>query len=211
MRLDQLVTAVTLLFVSLSAFAESSKALATAPEKVSSLLNGMEIPNVIVKDAEGAPFSLQALIMQKPSIVLFYRGGWCPYCSRQLAGLKDIEQDLVNAGYQILAISPQSPAQLQEQKLEIKMAVKLLSDESLAAVTGFGVGYYLDSATQARYQGHGVSLTTDSTGKGVLPAPSLFFLDTAGVVQMSYVNPDFKVRPSSELVLAIAQALAKQR
>lgn len=64
-------------------------------------------------------------MMEKPSIILFYRGGWCPYCNRQLAELKNIEQDLVDLGYQVLAISPESPDRLQEQKLETEFAVTL--------------------------------------------------------------------------------------
>ncbi|MCW8109904.1 AhpC/TSA family protein [Alteromonas ponticola] len=172
------------------------------------LLNGMSVPDIMVKDAQGSPFSLKALFMQKPSVVLFYRGGWCPYCNRQLAELKDIEADLVQLGYQILAISPQSPAQLQEQKFDANQAVTLLTDENLAAISGFGIGFTVDEETRDKYKGYNISLTENAQGKAVLPAPSLFFVDTKGVVQLSYVNPDYKVRPSAELVLAMARALA---
>ena len=92
-------------------FAESANA-------VTPLLNGQFAPKTTLKMADGTPVSLQALTLQKPTIVLFYRGGWCPYCSRQLAQLKDIEKELVNLGFQILAISPETPERLQEQKLE---------------------------------------------------------------------------------------------
>ena len=99
--------------------------IAEAAENVTPLLNGQSLPNVTLKTAEGDPVSLKALAMQKPSIILFYRGGWCPYCNRQLAALKDIEKDLVDMGYQVLAISPESPARLQEQKLETEFAVQI--------------------------------------------------------------------------------------
>ncbi len=185
--------------------------LAENEMEVRPLLNGMQVPDVKVKDAQGAPFSLRALLMQKPTVVLFYRGGWCPYCNRQLAELKDIEAELVNLGYQILAISPQSPAQLQEQKFDANQAVTLLTDESLQAIKGFGVGFIVDPATVKKYKEYGISLTQNESDEAVLPAPSVFFVDKKGTVQLSYVNPDYKVRPSAKLVLAMATALAEQK
>ncbi|NMH59864.1 peroxiredoxin-like family protein [Alteromonas ponticola] len=195
----------------------STSLLADIPEfapqedQVRPLLNGMTVPDLTVKDAEGSPFSLKALFMQKPSVVLFYRGGWCPYCNRQLAGLKDIEAELIELGYQVLAISPQSAAQLQEQKFDANQAVTLLTDENLEAISGFGVGFVLDNETVAKYKGYDITLTENAQGQAVLPAPSLFFVDKQGVVQLSYVNPDYKVRPSAGLVLAMAKALTGQQ
>jgi peroxiredoxin len=163
-------------------------------------------PNVTVKTAGGSPVSLQALLMQKPTVLIFYRGGWCPYCSRQLAELKSIEQDLVDEGYQVLAISPESPEKLQSQKLETEFAVTLISDESLAAIRGFGVAFYVPTDTRKLYKDRmNVELTADETKTAVLPAPAIFILDETGTVQFNYVNPDFKVRPSAALVLSAAK------
>jgi peroxiredoxin len=50
-----------------------------------------------------------------------------------------------------------------------------------------------------------VDLTADTTDRGVLPAPAIFILDEEGKVQFSYVNPDYSVRPSAELVLSAAK------
>jgi peroxiredoxin len=179
-------------------------------ESVTPLLNGMLVPNIKLTTIDGAPVSLRAFTMQKPTIILFYRGGWCPYCSRQLASLKDIEGELVELGYQILAISPESPERLQGQKLETEFAVTLLSDHKLNAIRSFGVGYYMDEATVSRYQSNGILLTSDSTGTPVLPAPALFFVNTQGQILFNYVNPNFKVRPSADLVLQVAKVLAAE-
>ncbi|WP_100643471.1 peroxiredoxin-like family protein [Alteromonas facilis] len=183
-------------------------AIADRAEDVTPLLNGQSIPQTTLKLADGSPVSLTALTMQKPSIVLFYRGGWCPYCNRQLAELKDIEQELVSLGYQVLAISPESPSRLQEQKLETEFAVTLLSDVSLDTIRNFGIGFYVEQATSDRYLNeYGIDLTEDKSMRSVLPAPAIFFVDTQGVVQFNYVNPNFRVRPSAELILNVAKVL----
>ncbi|MEM7267569.1 MAG: redoxin domain-containing protein, partial [Pseudomonadota bacterium] len=83
-----------------NAYALERGTIAEDADSVTPLLNGQVVPKTTLKMADGSPVSLQALTMQKPSIVLFYRGGWCPYCNEQLAQLKDIEKDLVDMGYQ---------------------------------------------------------------------------------------------------------------
>jgi len=206
MRILTLIS-VFLITLSFNTSALDRTAVATTAEDVTPLLNGQSIPNVTLKTADGAPVSLQALIMQKPSIVLFYRGGWCPYCNRQLAEIKDIEKDLVEMGYQVLAISPESPANLQEQKLETEFAVTLLSDDKLAAIRGFGVGFYVPGETKDKYKSKWNIQLTDEEGsdRAVLPAPALFIADKTGLIKFNYVNPNYKVRPSAELVLQAAK------
>lgn len=204
---------ITTLFVTLLALlsfqslALDRTTIADSAENVTPLLNGQSIPNATLQTADGGPVSLQALVMQKPTIVLFYRGGWCPYCNRQLAELKSIEQDLVNLGYQILAISPESPAKLQEQKLQTEFAVTLLSDQNLQAIRGFGVGFYVPSETKQQYKSKwNIQLTDEAdSDRAVLPAPAIFITDKAGLIKFNYVNPNYKVRPSAELVLQAAR------
>ena len=193
-----------------NAYAFERGTIAEDSDSVTPLLNGQVAPKTTLKMADGSPVSLQALTMQKHSIVLFYRGGWCPYCNEQLAQLKDIEKDLVDMGYQILAISPESPDRLQEQKLETEFLVTLLSDDKLDTIREFGVGFYLDTVTELKYKTYGINLTKDESGNSVLPAPSIFMLNKKGQVLFSYVNPDFKVRPSADLVLAVAKTLKKE-
>jgi len=181
--------------------------IADSADNVTPLLIGQLAPNSKLQTVDGDPVSLKALTMQKPTVLIFYRGGWCPYCNRQLAGLKDIEGQLDELGYQILAISPETPTQLQEQKLQTKFTVQLLSDPDLEAISGFGIGFYVPDDKRTKYKSNwDINLTSDkTTGKAVLPAPAVFILDTKGKVQFSYVNPDVKIRISPELLYQAAK------
>lgn len=202
----------TMLFLLLCApvvCADIRDTFAASPETVTPLLEGMQVPNSQLRTPDGAPVSLHALTMQSPSVLLFYRGGWCPYCNRQLAELKNIEQQLTDLGYQILAVSPQSTEGLKDQQLETEFAAQLFTGTSLESLKHFGIGFYLDKATQQRYQGHNIDLTLAENGKAVLPAPALFIIDSQGIIQFSYVNPDYRARPSANMVLAVAEAIAE--
>ena len=44
-----------------------------------------------------------------------------------------------------------------------------------------------------------------------LPVPSVFSGDADGILQCSYVNPDYKARVPSSVVLAAAQAIAQRK
>ncbi|MAQ02669.1 MAG: redoxin [Alteromonadaceae bacterium] len=189
----------------------SAKELAAEANAVTPLLNGMKVPAVTLQFPDGSPVSLNALTMNKPAIILFYRGGWCPYCNRQFGELQTIENQLLELGYQILAISPQTPTALQSQELETEMKVQQLSDAKLDALREFGIGFYVDDATANKYASYNIPLTKDETGTPVLPAPGIFIVNQQGLIEFTYVNPDFKVRPSAKLILSVAEVLASER
>jgi peroxiredoxin len=195
------------LFLVVPAKALDRTQIADTALNVTPLLIGQSSPNSKLQTVDGDPVSLKALTMQKPTVLIFYRGGWCPYCNRHLAGLKDIEGKLDTLGYQILAISPETPAQLQEQKLQTKFTVQLLADPELEAISGFGIGFYVPDEKRTTYKSKwDINLTSDKiSGKAVLPAPAVFILDTNGKVLFSYVNPDFKTRISPELLYQAAK------
>ncbi|MDU0352915.1 peroxiredoxin-like family protein [Paraglaciecola aquimarina] len=194
-------------FISFSSLALDRTKIADSVQDVTPLLNGQVAPKATLQSVEGNAVSLKALTMDKPTIVIFYRGGWCPYCSRQLAGLKDIEGKLDDLGYQILAVSPETPAQLQEQKLQTKFTVKLYSDAELQAISGFGIGYYVADQQRDAYKAKkNIVLNNDkATGTAVLPAPAVFILDQKGIVKFNYVNPDTRTRISPELLYQAAK------
>ncbi len=48
----------------------------TSPQDVCPLLTGTCIPQVVLRTVEGNSFDLMAAVRAKPSILIFYRGGW---------------------------------------------------------------------------------------------------------------------------------------
>lgn len=109
-------------------------------------------------------------------------------------------------GYQILAITPDSVAQLGESKGKIEMSYQLLSDSKMEASQAFGLAYQVDDKTLERYKGYGIDLEAASGEKHhLLPVPAVFFVGTDGVIDFSYVNPDYRVRIEPEILLAAAK------
>lgn len=184
--------------------------IAAAPEQVTPLLNGLTIPAVSLTAADNKAVALTELVQQKPSILVFYRGGWCPYCNAQLAALRDIAPQLNQLGYQIIAITPDSVASINKSLKDTggnKLNYTLLSDANFAASSAFGLAYYLDDKTAAAYKGKLGRLITTEAGseKVVLPVPAVYILNTDGEALFSYVHINYKTRLHSELLLKAAK------
>ncbi len=197
----------TTLLLSLSVEATSRSSIADSAQQVNPLMNSMSIGDITLKDADGNSVSLNQMLKAKPAVVLFYRGGWCPYCNRQLADLTKVEQSILDLGYQIIAISPDSPARLQQQKFKTENQALLLSDDQLAATRAFGLAFYLDDAVAAKYRDKlGVTFVDlEGTHKVALPAPAAYILNQKGEVLFNYVNPDYSVRIPGDLLYHAAK------
>ena len=168
---------------------------------------GSEIPDPKLLTADNRPFSLRDAVAKQPTVLIFYRGGWCPYCNRHLADLETIVGDLKGLNYQILAVTPDSPDKLAGVADKNKLTYTLLSDPHGDALKGFGVAYRLDDVTYNKYKvGYQLDLEKWSGNDAhLLPVPSVFVLDTKGDVRFVYSNADYKVRLAADKVLAAAR------
>lgn len=176
------------------------------PEDISPLLIGEQVPAVMLSDASGKTIDLKAAIAAKPTILIFYRGGWCPYCNIQLSGLQQIEAELSNTGYQVIAVSTDKPENLQKSITKDKLAYTLLSDADLTLAKQMGIAYVAP-------QQYSKIITEGSGGKNtdkLLPVPSVFILNKKGEIRFEYIEPDFKKRISKDLLRAVALALYKE-
>src|SRR4051812_1569559 len=95
-----------------AAHAPATPAAADSAKHVSPLKVGDSVPAVTVKDVEGKDVKLAD--RAKSAVVIFYRGGWCPFCNKHLSEVQKIEPQLHAAGYDVLAISPEKVEHLAE-------------------------------------------------------------------------------------------------
>lgn len=173
------------------------------PEDISPLLCGEKIPMAGLVDVSGKRFDLNRAISQKPTILVFYRGGWCPYCTRQLSGLQEAFPGLEEMGYQLIAISTDESEGLMKAAAKEKLSYTLLSDADLSLSKQMGIAY---KAPKDYWE----MLPKTTGGKDtdlLLPVPSVFILDQKGTIHFEFINPDFKQRLSSNLLLAAASSI----
>ena len=174
------------------------------------LLAGEPAPAFEATSATGATFRFDPEKLQRPALIIFYRGGWCPYCNLHWAELRKVEEDLLAAGVDLIFLSADRPAVLAEAVADDDApSYHLLSDASMQIAEAFGIAFKVDEATVERYlTKHDIDLEAASGhDHHVLPAPATFLVDTDGIIKFQYVNPDYKVRLSPEVMLAVARTM----
>ncbi len=180
---------------------------AMSAEEVNPVLISSTIPDVSVKNTDGKNLNLIDIVKDQPTIFVFYRGGWCPYCNNHLADLKKIEEDLAKEGYKVFAISADRPELLKQTMDKNELTYTLLSDAPMAAAKAFGIAFKMDDETVERYKSYDIDIEKDSGyDHHLLPAPAVFLVDQEGTIKFSYVNPNYKERIDGGILLAAAKA-----
>lgn len=204
MSLRRFLPALALLSLALGLRAE----LAPSPAEVKPLPVGAKVPAVMVQTVDGADLDLAAVVAQKPTLLIFYRGSWCPYCNRHLAALGEIEPELLKLGYQILAISPDDTAGLKVMSEKNHLNYRLLSDHAMQASAAFGLAFRVNAKTIQTYTGYGIALVPvpGEPAARWLPVPAVYLIGRDGLVKFAHTNPDYKARLTAGQVMTAAQA-----
>ncbi|SFI40953.1 peroxiredoxin-like family protein [Halpernia frigidisoli] len=196
-------TRLFLLTLSLLLVSNLSKAqIYPTANEVKPLLIGQKLADATLQNINGKDVNLQSLISQKPSVVVFYRGGWCPYCNAQLSGLAQIEKEVTDLGYQIIAISPENFQNIPDVAKKDKVSYTLLSDKGAELIQKTGIAFKMP-------ENYETMLSSKVKGglTPILPVASVFFLNKSGEITFEYINPDYKHRLSGEMLLAVLKTL----
>ena len=185
----------------------ASTALAASAMDLRPLMIGQPIPDVGLRTAEGKAFDLQAAAKNQPLVVIFYRGGWCPFCNAHLGQLQEAGPKLRDLGYRIVAISPDRPEELGKSAEQHALSYTLLSDSSMAAAKAFGIAFKVDAPMLEKLASYNIDIEAASgETHHLLPVPSVFIVGSDGIIDFSYANPDYKTRLAPEVLLAAAKA-----
>lgn len=175
----------------------------------SPLLNGQTADgNILVRNSEDKEIKMSSIYSKKPTVLVFYRGGWCPYCNKQLARLRKITKKIGKLGYQLVAVSPDKVSKFKESIKENKLDYMLLSDSDLNLSTSFGLSFRVDDETYKKYLKWNINLEEASGKKHhSLPMPAVYVIDRDGLVHFNYINPNYKVRLNEKILLSVLKEL----
>jgi peroxiredoxin len=190
-----------ILTLALGSFSLSAQ-IAERAEDISPLLIGENIPNTQLIASDGSRHSVLNILSRKPTVILFYRGGWCPYCNAHLSDVREAEEQIIELGYQIIAISPDSPENLVHTGEKNELNYELFSDADGTFMKAMGVAFMAKERNLEKLMRY-----SDGANTGFLPVPSVFITNTSGMILFEYINPSYKTRMSSRLLLAVLKNL----
>ncbi len=171
---------------------------------VDAVVVGQLVENFTLPDATGKDVSLAELVASGPVVLVFYRGGWCPFCN---LALRQYQSELVpllgSYGATLVAISPQKPDEslTTVEKNDLQFAV--LSDAGARLARRLGIGFQLaeDVLEAQRALGQDITLG-NADGSAELPLPTVVVIDAQRRVRFVDVQPDYTSRTEVSAILS---------
>jgi peroxiredoxin len=161
-------------------------------------------------DATGKPVTLESLVETGPAVIVFYRGGWCPYCNLALrAYQREVLPELSGTGGRLVAISPQTPDQSLSTAEKAELEFTVLSDPGSRVAQRIGIAFQeVDEVLEAQRK-LGLDLRqVNAEGSINLPRPTVLIVDADRTVRFVDVQPDFTARTEVADILAALTEMA---
>lgn len=156
---------------------------------------GEEAPDFTLEDLEGNLVTLSAARGKAATVVVFYRGYWCPFCAHQLSELRWLAKG--NEQIRLLAVSVDDHDKTKALVEKIaadgngKVTYAMLSDPGHRIIDAYGLH----------------DPTYDGTKFDGIPHPAVYVIDKNGRVAWAKVELDYKVRPSNADIRAALESL----
>lgn len=152
------------------------------------LRNKTPAPSFALPDDTGQQQSLEPLRGQKPLLLFFFRGAFCPTARRDLSGYAAAYSRITALGAELIAISVDAPPELRRLRERLDLRFPLLSDADFAVSQRYGV--YRSDETDEGPQPHG--------------EPAIYVIDVNGNIAYSQIQTGPKgTADPSELALML--------
>lgn len=164
---------------------------------------GESLPEVSLQNSRGDQVAWSSLHQQNPLVLVFFRGGWCPICTKHTGDLIKIYPQVRELGAELVAISPDDSEHSQENVTNNSIPFQILSDSNVKAAKAFGLAFEVDGATLEKYKGFGIDLEKASGFQHhVLPVPAVFIVDRSGKIVFAHSDPDYRERLDTSRIIS---------
>lgn len=170
---------------------------------------GAAFPRLALPDQLGRPVDLGMLADERPLVIVFYRGGWCPYCNLELRAYQQKLPEIHAAGARLVAVTPETPDNALSTVEKNDLDFDVLSDVKGALADALGIRFRLSPEIEALYRKFGHDLPThNGDGEWSLPIPATYVVERGGRIAYAHVDPDYRHRAEPADVLAALAQLA---
>lgn len=158
---------------------------ATPPQ----LRPGSPLPDFQASDEQGNPVRSVGL-HGSPTVILFVRGNWCPFCSRQVRNLTQYYRDIVDLGGKLILVTPK-PLETTRRVAEFfEVEFDFWLDDQLTVTRQLGL--LLKSGVPGSYE--------REYGKDTV-WPTALVVDAAGIIRYSALSKHISDRPNPAILL----------
>lgn len=172
---------------------------------------GDTAPDFMLTDQLGREYSLYSKLKQQPVILIWYRGGWCPYCNLTLHHMQTHLPEFQKLGADLLALTPELPDQSLDTTQKQDLEFTVLSDVGNEVAKSFGVVFKLNPDVAKIYQKSFGLHEVNGDESEELPLAATYIIDQLGTIQYAFLHEDYRVRAEpEEIITALQKLMAKE-
>ncbi len=157
---------------------------------------GSPLPDFLAADEQGVPVRSSEL-HGEPAVILFVRGNWCPFCSRQVSNLTQYYRDIVDLGARLILITPK-PLETTRRVAEFfNVEFDFWLDDELSIARQLGL-----------LQQGGVPKDYDKEYGRDTIWPTTLVVDAAGIIRFTELSKHISDRPDpATLIREVRKAI----
>lgn len=206
----RVIIVVTLMLISINPIFSQSQSSMTrlGIDETSNIPRGLDVgsiaPSFTANTSMGEPITLSKQLEEGNVVIIFYRGEWCPVCSRYLSNFQDSLQYIIDKGAVVLAVTPEKISSAKSMKEKTGSTFTFVSDADESIMKNYDVVFDVTDAYQQKIITKleaDIAVNNDKT-KARLPVPATFIINKKGVIVYKQFDPDYHNRATIKEILA---------
>ncbi|HCO27324.1 MAG: peroxiredoxin [Gimesia sp.] len=159
---------------------------------------------------DGKSVKLSDLWQEGPIVLMWYRGGWCPYCNIQLRAMQQSMDKIENAGAKLVILTPELPEKAKETAEANELNIVALHDKGSAVARKYGLVFELPEAIVPAYRDKLKLPEYNGNDAMELPLAATYVIDKSGKITYAFLDADYKKRAEPADVIEAVKTAAQQ-
>jgi len=154
---------------------------------------------------DGNTVKLSELWEDGPIVLMWYRGGWCPYCNLQLRAMQQSLDKLENAGARLVVLTPELPEKAKETAKANDLDIVSLYDKESAVARKYGILFQLPESVLTFYR----EKLPEYNGNDAmeLPLSATYVINKSGKITFAFLDANYKKRADpADVIEAVGAA-----
>ena len=171
---------------------------------------GDKAPDFAGYDQNGKHVQSKKILESGPMVLFFYRGKWCPVCSKYLNDYQDSLNILTGMGVNVVAITPESIENVEQTVKLHNLSFTVVYDCQEQIMQDYNVMFNVTKDYQDKVMKYLTIDIAGNNGRDVahLPVPATYIISREGIIVAVQFDPDYNNRASVKwMIKNLAPAL----
>lgn len=164
---------------------------------------GDKAPDFTGYDQKGKMVESKKLLEKGPMVLFFYRGKWCPVCSRYLKNYQDSINIVTDQGLSLIAITPESIENVEQTVKLHNLTYTVIYDCQEKIMADYDVMFNVTKAYQDKVIASHSTDIAKNNGRDAarLPVPATYIINRDGIIVAVQFDPDYHNRASVRWII----------